>query len=234
MSLPGDDEPTLSHPAVDPAELEEAREIRVLPLDVRGRIVPVRLGPLEVDRLRALDEHAAELEARAAGIAHLEAQARARGCQAGFEEGVREGTRRFLDTLSAFEKRLSELECRIPDAIAALSARLAARCLGREIASNDESLRHWVRTHAASLMPAVVVTCLHAPADGGRLAFLREEFAREFPHTRFEWHPAPGLSAGELLLESENLRVDARFDAMEGWLRRALEGPDGKRDGPCP
>lgn len=228
---PSDDEPTESHPAVAFTELEKSeRPAVVRPECVRGRIAPIRLGPLDMDRLRALDTYAAEIEAQKNAIAQREAEARARGWREGFEESSRKNTQAFLDWMAAFEQRIAEMENRLPRAILDMAARLAARCLGKELTENDEAWMHWVRSHAAGLMPAAGVACLHAAADAARLRPLQDALAREFPHTRFDWRADPELAPGEILLESENLRVDARLDALEARLRRTLAEPPGAGD----
>ena len=230
MTRPDDDEPTLTHPALDAAELEESQSRpRVHPVDVRLRVAPVRLGPLELDRVRALDAYAAQLEARAQALAGLEAEARERGWREGFEEAVRQNTQAFFERLETFEKNLTAFEKRLPTVVLDMAVRLASRCLGRELAASDDAMKQWVRAHAAALMPAVSVTCLHAAADAPRLPELQEALVREFPHTHFVWRMDPEVPLVVPEELSHGLEAGYLVQAAAWMLARlpALEAPEG-------
>lgn len=227
-----DDEPTLSYAPLDKVELQEnpSRPV-VYPIDVRLRVTPVQLGPLQLDTLRDLDTYATTLETRAQAISNIETEARTRGYREGFEEAMRQNTQAFWERLVVFEERLAKVEQRVGQVVLDMAVQLAVRCLGRELATCDEAIHQWVMTHTAALMPSVSVNIWHAATDASRLVALQKALEQEFSRVHFTWCMDPQLAPGEMIFESENLRLDVRMEAIEGRLRRALhEGATDKED----
>lgn len=226
-----DDEPTLSHTPLDKVELQENQSRPVVyPIDVRLRVTPVQLGPLQLDTLRDLDTYAKALETRAQAISDIESEARTRGYREGFEEAMRQNTQAFWEKLVAFEERLAAVEQRLGQVVLKMSVQLAVRCLGRELATCDEAIQHWIRTHTAALMPSVSVNIWHSATDASRLLALQKALENEFSRVRFTWCMDPELASGEMVFESENLRLDVRMEAIEGRLLRAFHEKSAEKE----
>jgi len=184
---------------------------------------PVRMGPLEFDRLRDLEDQRRRLDEEWSRLDEVREQARDEGLRQGRKEALEQNGRRFSAQLRHHDAELDRLKQGLLTRLPGLAARLAARMLGRELTSSPEIFSDWVMRLLGELMPAEEITLIHHPDDAGRLAGIVQRAGSTFGHVRFQLRGDDRLAPGEVILETPGLRTDARCPALAAVLERELE-----------
>jgi len=222
---------------MSPVELDERTEpvTQVTPLElVAGEISlrpwPLRLGPAGVDVLRdleaghrTLEDERAALEDERAGLQDERETARREGFALGMEEARRLAVER-LDELGKrhaleLEAARAELTRRVPR----IAARLAGAALGRALTLDPEIWQGWLLDLIDRLRPAVTITVRHHPADAGRLEALLVRARQGRDGLELTAVEDETLEAGEVILETPSVRVDARLSSLAAVWERELE-----------
>lgn len=190
------------------------------------------------------DEAPDELDpATAEELAELRAEAEKRGYEAGLKKGRDAGYQDGMDAareeidsvenrlrgwLSHLERPLALLDDEVTEQLTALATQIARVMVAREVQADNSGLPAIAR-EALSALPVSVraVTLRCAPADQAALRELIED-------PRFETldlRPDPTVSAGGVIVESGDARVDAslanRWAAtLDHLIGRVYPGPD--------
>ncbi len=225
-------------------ELDERTEpvTRVNPVElVTGELSlrpwPLRLGPAGIDALRdleagrlALEDERATLEAERLALEHerlaLEHE-RAAARREGLVLGMEEARRGAVERLDELERRhaleLAAIREELVRRVPRIAARLAAAALGREVTLDPDAWRDWLLGLIDRLRPALTLTVHHHPADAARVAALLERVRRDRDGLELDARGDDTLEAGEVLLETPSVRVDARLASLTAAWERDLE-----------
>ncbi len=205
----------------DPVTQLTARELVAGEINLRPW--PVRMGPMEFDRLRDLEDQRSRLDGEWSRLDEVREQAREEGFRQGRREALEQNGRWFSAQLRHHDAELDRLKQDLIRRLPGLASRLAMRMLGRELTSSPEIFSDWVMRLLGELMPTEEITLIHHPTDAGRLSRVMQRAGSTFGHVRFQLRDDDRLAPGEVILETPGLRTDARFPALATVLERELE-----------
>ena len=163
-----------------------------------------------------------------ASSAMAEARAREEGRRAGFEAGFAEGRRQgevaVTETLLAARAEGQRLVAEARKAAVPLAVRMAERIVGREIARDPSALLDIVSQAVIATGPAAEPVVLRVHPEDARILEAERGMllAKLGPATQIRLLLDEAVGRGGCLVETSNLRLDARLESQLDVLARSL------------
>jgi type III secretion protein L len=162
-----------------------------------------------------------EAERLRAGVEAERAAARAAGEAAGYEEGRGRAAALLAGAAAERDRVLRGLA----GEVAGLAMDVARRVLGRELASDPAAVVDVAARALATARERAVVTLRVSPADAARLRAEEPRLAALLARAAgLGIREDPALRPGDVVVETEAGRLDARVEAQLAELERALAG----------
>jgi type III secretion protein L len=185
--------------------------------------LPPRLVPAAVhDADRRVREMIAAAEATASAIRSAAEADRDRTVREAVEEGRRDGLARAAAALATAAAERDRLLARVEPEVVALALAVARKVLGEELAARPDAVAALAARALAEARERREVVLRVSPPDAGAVRAAEGRLATVLARAPLVVREDPALRPGDVVVETEAGRVDARVETQLELLARAL------------